>query len=115
MGLVHPLLSLESLNCMIGISVSGRTEEVVDALKSAKEKAAKTIMITATKVYENEQYYDELILIGGLKNLAVSDKISPQIPALIVIDMYTHYLHYNSEQKKEKLNLTLEYIDYELE
>lgn len=97
MGLVHPLLSLESLNCMIGISVSDRTEEVVEALKSAKEKAAKTIMITATKVYENEQYYDELILIGGLKNLAVSDKISPQIPALIVIDiLYTHYLHYNS-------------------
>lgn len=101
---------------VIGISVSGRTEEVVEALKSAKEKAAKTIMITATKVYENEQYYDELILIGGLKNLAVSDKISPQIPALIVIDiLYTHYLHYNSEQKKEKLNPTLEYIDYELE
>lgn len=101
---------------IIGISVSGRTEEVVEALKSAKEKGAKIIMITATKVYENEQYYDELILIGGLKNLAVSDKISPQIPALIVIDiLYTHYLHYNSERKKEKLNLTLEYIDYELE
>ena len=101
---------------VIGISVGGKTEEVVEGLKNAKEKGAKTIMLSAAKVYEYRSYYDELVLIGGLKNLAISDKISPQMPALIMIDiLYTHYLHYNKANKDEKLKMTLEHIHYELE
>ena len=100
----------------LSLSVSGRTEEVVEGLKTAKEKGAKTIMLSAAKVYEYRSFYDELVLMGGLKNLAISDKISPQIPALIMIDiLYTHYLHYNKANKDEKLKMTLEHIDYELE
>ena len=101
---------------VIGISVSGKTEEVIEGLREAKEKGAKTIMLSAARVYEYRSYYDELILIGGLKNLAISDKISPQIPALIVVDiLYSHYLNYNNDNKKEKLQMTLEHINYELE
>ena len=107
---------VNKLSLVIGISVSGRTEEVVEGLKTAKEKGAKTIMLSAAKVYEYRSFYDELVLMGGLKNLAISDKISPQIPALIMIDiLYTHYLHYNKANKDEKLKMTLEHIDYELE
>lgn len=73
-------------------------------------------MLSAARVYEYSSYYDELILIGGVKNLAISDKISPQIPALIVVDiLYSHYLNYNNDNKKEKLQMTLEHINYELE
>lgn len=101
---------------VIGISVSGRTWEVVEGLREAKKKGAKTIMMSAAKIYEYRSYYDELVLIGGLKNLAISDKISPQILALIVVDiLYAHYLHYNKATKEEKLKLTLEYINYEIE
>jgi DNA-binding MurR/RpiR family transcriptional regulator len=101
---------------VIGISVSGKTEEVIEGLREAKEKGAKTIMLSAARVYEYRSYYDELILIGGLKNLAISDKISPQVPALIVVDiLYSHYLNYNNDNKKEKLQMTLEHINYELE
>lgn len=54
--------------------------------------------------------------MSGLKNLAVSDKISPQIPALIMIDiLYAHYLHYNQYNKRKKLQMTLTDIGYELE
>ena len=107
---------VNELSLVIGISVSGRTEEVVEGLKTAKEKGAKTIMLSGAKVYEYRSFYDELVLMGGLKNLAISDKISPQIPALIMIDiLYTHYLHYNKANKDEKLKMTLEHIDYELE
>lgn len=91
---------------VFGISVSGRT----------KEKGTKTILLSAYHIHKYRNFYDELILLSGLKNLAVSDKISPQIPALIMIDiLYTHYLHYNQYYKREKLNMTLEHIDYELE
>lgn len=101
---------------VIGISVSGKTDEVITGLKLAKDKGAKTVLLSAAKVYEYRSYYDELVLIGGLKNLAISDKISPQIPALIIVDiLYTHYLNYNKMSKEEKLKMTLEYIDYELE
>ena len=101
---------------VIGISVSGKTEEVIEGLREAKEKGAKTIMLSAARVYEYRSYYDELILIGGLKNLAISDKISPQIPALIVVDiLYSHHLNYNNDNKKEKLQMSLEHINYELE
>lgn len=101
---------------VIGISISGKNEEVIDGLKRAQAKGAKTIMLSAAKVYEYRQYYDELVLIGGLKNLEISDKISPQIPALILIDvLYTHYLHYNKVSKEEKLKMTLQYVDYEFE
>ena len=72
-------------------------------------------MLSAARVYEYRSYYDELILIGGLKNLAISDKSHP-IPALIVVDiLYSHYLNYNNDNKKEKLQMTLEHINYELE
>lgn len=101
---------------VIGISVSGKTEEVVSGLKDAKAKGAQTIMLSAARVYEYRNYYNELVLIGGLKNLAISDKISPQIPALIVVDiLYSHYLHYNMSHKEEKLKMTLEHIDYDME
>ena len=101
---------------VIGISVSGKTEEVIEGLREAKEKGAKTIMLSAARVYEYRSYYDELILIWWLKNLAISDKISPQVPALIVVDiLYSHYLNYNNDNKKEKLQMTLEHINYELE
>ena len=46
----------------------------------------------------------------------VSNIISPQLPALIMIDIiYTHYLNYNREGKIEKLNETLKQINYPLE
>ena len=107
---------IDQNSLVFGISVSGRTTEVVDGLKAAKEKGAKTVMLSAFDIHKYRQYYDELILMSGLKNLAVSDKISPQIPALIMIDiLYTHYLHYNQYHKREKLQMTLTDIGYELE
>ena len=107
---------IDQNSLVFGISVSGRTTEVVDGLKAAKEKGAKTVMLTAFDIHKYRQYYDELILMSGLKNLTVSDKISPQIPALIMIDiLYAHYLHYNQYHKRQKLQMTLTDIGYELE
>ena len=86
------------------------TKKVLNSYQKVLEKTYSLI--------DNEyrSYYDELILIGGLKNLAISDKISPQVPALIVVDiLYSHYLNYNNDNKKEKLQMTLEHINYELE
>lgn len=104
---------IQTHSLVIGISVSGRTEEVINGLREAKNKGAKTILISAKKILKYKEYYDEIVLIGGLKNLAISNKISPQIPALIVIDiLYNHYLHYDYSKKNDKLNMTLEYVDY---
>lgn len=107
---------IDENSLVFGISVSGQTSEVIDGLKAAKEKGAKTVMLSAYNRYKYRDYYDEFILMSGLKNLAVSDKISPQIPALIMIDiLYAHYLHYNQYNKRKKLQMTLTDIGYELE
>lgn len=101
---------------VIGISLSGRTEEVVFGLKEAHRKGAKTIMLSSLDIPEYRDYYDELVLTGGLKNLAISDKISPQVPPLILIDViYAHYLNYDHDAKQDKLNMTLDQIDYQLD
>lgn len=98
---------------VIGISVSGRTEEVVQGLLAAHKKGAKTIMLSAVDVPEYRAHYDEFVQMGSLKNLPISDKISPQIPALIIVDViYAHYLNYNKEMKQLKLNMTLAQIEY---
>ena len=104
------------MSLVIGISLSGRSEEVVFGLKEAHRKGAKTIMLSSLDIPEYREYYDELVLIGGLKNLAISDKISPQVPPLILIDViYAHYLNVDHDVKQTKLNMTLDQIDYQLD
>ncbi len=110
-SIVMNMTRIDKKALVIGISISGKTEEVIRGLKDAKEKEAKTILLSTTQVPEYSQYYDEFVFIGGLKNLVFSNKISPQIPALIITDiLYTHYLHLDKRHKEEKLKMTLNHL-----
>ena len=101
---------------VIGISISGITEEVVNGLKAAHQKGAKTILLTGKRSAYFEAFIDEIVRLAYIPNMNVSNIISPQLPALIMIDIiYTHYLNYNREGKIEKLNETLKQINYPLE
>ena len=111
---------------VIGISISGITEEVVNGLKAAHEKGAKTILLTGKRSAYFEAFINEVVRLAYIPNMNVSNIISPQLPALIMIDIiYTHYLNYNREGKIEKLNdregkieklnETLKQINYPLE
>lgn len=89
---------------VIGISISGRTTEILEGLEEARRRGAKTIMMSASDINEYRKKYDELILVGGLKNLAISDKIPAQVPILIVIDMATVKLFISKTVNKKTFN-----------
>ena len=54
---------------VIGISVSGRTEEVMTSLKAAKERGATTILMTSRKDKTFLGYCDEILLFAVKENL----------------------------------------------
>lgn len=101
---------------VIGISVSGRNEAVLDGLKVAHQKGATTILLTSNLIASNEEFTNEIVLMAHLKNITVSNIISPQIPVLIMIDViYTHYLNHNNSDKVESLKQILNQIEYKYE
>lgn len=104
-------------DCLVfGISLSGKTNTIVEELEHAKQKGATCILISSNPMPENTDSYDELVLVSKIKNLEASDKISPQFPILLVVDiLYSHYLNQDYLNKKHRLDETLDYIHYNLE
>lgn len=78
---------------VIGISISGSTEEVLYFLKEAHKNKAKTILITAQKKDSVDEFCDEVLLIPSLRHLNHGNVISPQFPILLAIDViYSYYV-----------------------
>ena len=98
------LMKIQSLlmnqrNLVIGISISGTSDEVVFALKHAHERKARTVLITGNT--EKKEYVDELVCIPVLENLDTGNIISPQFPILVFIDLlYNSYLNENQNTLK---------------
>ncbi|MDY6305141.1 MAG: MurR/RpiR family transcriptional regulator [Oribacterium sp.] len=86
---------------VIGISYSGATREVIEALIQAAGKGAKTVLITSRNEMHFHQRFSEVILCAVKKNLEYGDIISPQLPVLILIDRI--YAEYINREKKRKM------------
>jgi len=96
---------------VIGISISGATKEVVNALKEAKEKEATTILVTSKNIAEFRNLYDELILVSVRKNMDYGNVISPQFPILVVMDaIYANYLQEDRKNREALYDYTLNAI-----
>lgn len=84
----------------IGITVSGRTPEVLRALGAAKEKGASTILFTSRSSSDYDAFCDE-VLLAVKEHLKNGGAISPQFPILVMIDvLYSHFLTTDSERKE---------------
>lgn len=93
---------------VIGISYSGATKEVIDALYKAVKRGAQTILITSRNDNSFRELFDEVVLCAVKKNLEYGDLISPQFPILILIDrIYAGYVRENN-QKKQLYDETVE-------
>jgi DNA-binding MurR/RpiR family transcriptional regulator len=109
------LTRVNSSCLVIGISLSGATTEVIDGLKNAHDKGAMTVLMTMVKTMKLD-YADEIVHLAHVKNLTVSHIISPQIPALIMVDvLYTHYINYDKDKKMGRLQETLDNIAFKME
>lgn len=101
---------------VIGFTVSGKTKIVLDSLKEAKKRKAKTIVVTSNNDFKLNDFCNEIILIAVTKNLAIGNVISPQFPILVVVDiLYSHFLNINYNEKASVLNDTLSNIEFEVE
>lgn len=72
---------------VIGISVSAKTEEVMQSLEAAKRCGAFTLLMTAHVRSEFRKYCDEILLFSVKEHLENSKVISPQFPILVMVDV----------------------------
>lgn len=87
---------------VIGLSLSGTTEEVVSAMKNAKASGAKVFMITSNQSEELKEFCDEIMYIANTKHMDGGTMISPQFPILVMTDMLFAYFVNNDFELKEK-------------
>ena len=97
--------SIMDENCLVlGFSLSGTTQSVLDSLLDAKEMGAKTILFTSAP-NKNSQAYTETVLVASHSQSSYIQRISAQLPMLILIDLiYAYFLEINCESKEKIFN-----------
>lgn len=97
--------SIMDENCLVlGFSLSGTTQSVLDSLLDAKEMGAKTILFTSAP-NRNSQAYTETVLVASHSQSSYIQRISAQLPMLILIDLiYAYFLEINRESKEKIFN-----------
>ena len=97
--------SIMDENCLVlGFSLSGTTQSVLDSLLDAKEMGAKTILFTSAP-NKNSQSYTETVLVASHSQSSYIQRISAQLPMLILIDLiYAYFLEINRENKEKIFN-----------
>ena len=97
--------SIMDENCLVlGFSLSGTTQSVLDSLLDAKEMGAKTILFTSSPS-KDCQAYTETVLVASHGQSSYIQRISAQLPMLILIDLiYAYFLEINRESKEKIFN-----------
>ena len=97
--------SIMDENCLVlGFSLSGTTQSVLDSLLDAKEMGAKTILFTSAP-NKNSHAYTETVLVASHSQSSYIQRISAQLPMLILIDLiYAYFLEINRESKEKIFN-----------
>lgn len=93
---------------VIGISLSGHTEEILGALTTAKSRNASAVLITSDRDTAMKSVCDEVLLVAGDRNMDTGTEISPQFPILMLMDvLYMYYLKNDTKEKTRRWNETL--------
>ncbi|XJS10826.1 MurR/RpiR family transcriptional regulator [Aerococcaceae bacterium WGS1372] len=102
----HVLVDQDTV--VIGFTISGETPVVLTALKQATLKGAYTAIFTAQ--VNIEQYdFSNIITVANMKNLNFGNRISPQLPLLIVTDIiYDYFMELDSSLKDSTFQQSLE-------
>jgi len=97
--------SIMDENCLVlGFSLSGTTQSVLDSLLDAKDMGAKTILFTSSPS-KDCQAYTETVLVASHGQSSYIQRISAQLPMLFFIDLiYAYFLEINRESKEKIFN-----------
>lgn len=112
----HMILMNEALlneECLvIGVTVSGQTEFILQSIRRAYSLGAKTVMLTSNndpKIIEN---CNEIILVAVKETLSHGNKISPQFPLLVMVDIfYAYFLNSDRINKETIFSSTLSALE----
>lgn len=72
---------------VIGVSVSGKTKEVIDAVKIAKRQGASVLAITSDKTSKLSQLADLSLLVMSKSSMHMGQNISPTLPLFLLFDL----------------------------
>ena len=102
-------------NCLvIGISVSGASEEVISCLQAAKIQGAATVVMSARQD-KRFQIFDEFLLIASKKYLENGKAISPQFPVLVMVDiLYSKFLESDKSHREALHDFTINMLHEKL-
>lgn len=86
---------------VIGLSISGTSEDVLYMLRGAHKNGAKTMLVTAYNRDGLRDFCDEVVLVPSYQRLDYGNAISPQFPLLVLQDIiYTKYMQSNHYVKE---------------
>ena len=92
---------IKDCDFLLGISYSGKSIEVIEALKSAVSKGAKTALLVANDSKLWNEYFEVVVLLAYKQNLEYSNIISPQFPAMIILDILFKRLYDERQESGE--------------
>lgn len=106
----HVLVDEETV--VIGFSVSGSTNVVLKALSQATTKGAYTVLFTTQQNNIDESQVVEVIPVASVKNLNYGNRISPQLPLLILTDIiYDYFMEVDNLKKDIIFKQSLDSLD----
>lgn len=96
--------SLVNQNCLVfGFSLSGKTKSVINALETAKSRGANTVLITTDKKEHFTDKIDHIINVASTRQLNYGNRVSPQFPLLIMMDIIYAYVLAIDKKHKEMI------------
>ena len=97
--------SILDKNCLvIGFSLSGQTQSIIDSLIDAKNMGAKTVLVTG-QPQKVQQDFTEILAVALQSKPEFILRISSQFPMLLMIDLiYAFFLEINREKKEKIFN-----------
>lgn len=100
--------------CVIGFSVTGKTDVVIESLRIAKKCGAVVILMTSRTAEKFHAFCDEIMLFAVKEHLETGKAISPQFPILIMIDMvYSQMLRTDRFRRETLHEYTMEALEEE--
>lgn len=99
----------DSSDLVIGISNSGETKEVVNAIRNAKNNGSKIIAITSTRESSLHRVADETLFVHNSRFVNNEQFVNSQFPIYFLLDIITLLLLENT-QYKQNMKLTTEEI-----
>lgn len=89
---------------VIGLSLSGETEEILYLLRESYKRGARTVLITASDKESFRKFCTEVVLVPSMKHMNSGNVISPQFSILVIIDVLYYYYVNEDKQGKELLH-----------